>query len=545
MRRFVLSLCISLLLTLSFSAVNPVEACSGAIPPGNFPLDFFLDLPSGTLAMGDVNTVSESGINAVITVYHYLREPQEEGILLLSRARPEVIDLVESGRPYPTRCANLSRPIESGRHFIGNFIRAENGSYYGYLVTSDEDGIFRYYLRDQPEQLREFSYAELRLYLENRLSVEASEPEQFTYPRAVEVRLVTQTGEKYLLPVDQTTLVQIELASDIVCNPYVGTECTSSITAPNGIDTAYFYPLGSGAEENTSVDMLYLTAFEGETGVFSQRSDLLAVWTGNMLRLFATHSQYGLNTTFAYSPTLLASYTALPDDPLLTGAGAWNPNGRVFAFSTRSGVWLWDLLSPNPQPVLFLSAVDEPVRVRHYSPLGNYLALETGTRRYYRDNISGLEYPDGSFSPDDRLLAAYDTAASALTPTTLYMLMPQLSPARGWNNFQVEITQFEWITSTHYIFAACGEPFADAELQGFDQPWCKVRSLDANANMGEWFDGTAFDYEPVTNSLGILVDGDTILINGEQIDFSGQLNGQIVGLEQEPLIDLNYQHLDG
>lgn len=547
MRRFMQNACVSLLLVASFAAAESAQACSGARAPGAFPLDLFIDSITGTIATGVVRTVSESGFNAVLNVDRYLRDPQPEGTLLLVNERPEVIELVlNDGRAYPSQCGYLSSALESERRFIANLNRAPDGSYQGYVITSDESGVFELFLLEDPAQPRRFTYEELVEYVETRLDSVGRSPERYTPPRTVEVLLTTETGEMYALPVDTSTPRLLEVVSHPQCPPWMFTQCTDSVVAPNGIDLAGLYPEGSGVEEMLFVSGLYFPSFEGETAVFSLDSNLIAVWTGDRLRSFALAGLVSLNTSNSLLPIPLTAYTAPADDPLLTGAGAWSPNGRTFAFSTQSGVWLWDVLSPDVRPTLFRAASEEPVRVRHFSPLGNFLAVESGSRRYHIDLVSGREYPDGQFSPDDRMLAAYDTAATGLTPLTLYTTMPQFVPAIGWNLASVEITQFEWITTMRFMYASCGDPINDPELIGFDQPWCKVRVMQrGGGRLNGWFDGTLFDYDPVTQSIGILTDADTIRVNDELIDLAGLVEGEIVSLELAPLIDMEYLRMPG
>jgi WD40 repeat protein len=318
------------------------------------------------------------------------------------------------------------------------------------------------------------------------------------------------------------------------------------VRAPNGVDTAYFYPIGSGVESILNDDLRYTPVFEGQTGVFSVNSDLIAVWSDQTLRIFTTASQEGFSTQSLYqSARLPVSYTAPSEDTLLTGAGAWSPNGRTFAFSTQSGVWLWDALTPDAQPARLLTADDEPIRVLHFSPLGNYLALETPARQYHVDIVALETYPDGLFSPDDRMMAEYDTRAAGLTPMRLYTMRPVFEPLTGWQNYTMDVSQVEWITSTNYIVAACGEAILDPEIpSGFDQPWCKVwsRAVGIYTGFGEYIDGTAFDYDPMTRSLAVLAGGDSITLNGETFNFAGQLNSDIAHIKVIPLIDLDYRH---
>ncbi len=533
---------LALIFTFTFVVVNTAQACSGGYPPGAFPLDYILDSSDSIIAIGRVSTTGESRINAVLTVDHYLREPQTEGVLLLMQnSLPVIYNSIVEGRPYPVRCSYLSPEIEGGRQFIASLYRVDNGTHHGIVLTSDENGMFNFQMQDQPEVTRTFTTEELIAYVENRLGGETVKPEQYIIPRPVSMRLFTQTGETYFLPVDQSLPMLIEYPAKYRCGRFGDDDCTVIVTAPNGLDTVSFYSIGSGVEEWNTIDDLYNPRLEGEAGVFSKNSDLFTAWTGNQIRVFATAGQDGFDMGSSDGLTLLSSFTASPDDPLITGAGAWSPSGRIFAFSTQSGVWIWDALTLDTQPVLLLSATDQPIRVRHYSPLGNYLGLEDGTRRYYLDMISGREYPDGLISPDDRKLVAYDTSVTGLTPYTHHILLPEFTPL-GYDRAQ--ISQFEWLAPDEYISAECGEPIYGFDLKQFERQWCMVLWISNKYDESQWVDGTSFDYDPITESLGVVVDGHTISINGEVIDLSGVLTDDIVRLELWPVIDLNYQLMD-
>ena len=156
--------------------------------------------------------------------------------------------------------------------------------------------------------------------------------------------------------------------------------------------------------------------------------------------------------------------------------------------------------------------------------------------------ISQQEYPDGLFSPDDRLLVAFDTTSIDLTPLRLYRVLPELHPL--WGDHSQNISQFEWMDDKSYVYAACGKYIFDPEMPfRFDQFWCKVLSgFVNNYPGGSMVDGILFDYDPITHSLATLIDGDTITINGEIIELAGQTDSPIVGIELIPLIDMDYRN---
>lgn len=533
----------AVIFTLSFFAVNTAHACSGGYyPHGSFPLseilrDFGDNAPPRIIAVGRVQTAGESSINVVLHVDYYLENPQADGkILFLQDSLNTIRNSLVEGRMYPVRCAYLGYKVEEGRLFIARLIYTGIGSYRGSVMVADEDDVFRpvHYTSDP---IQTFTMEQMIDYMTEQLGHEPVAPERYVSPRPVSVDVMTDTGEWYKLPVDRSSSIRIEYQRG--CSWYEGENCTV-ITAPNGIDRVSFYPIGSGVEEHSTIDEMYTPSLEGEAGVYSSDSALLTAWTGHQLRVFVTAGQDGFGLRYSYGITPLRSFTTPSDDPLIAGAGAWSPNGRIFAFSTQSGVWLWDALTPDAQPVLLLSATDQPIRVRHYSPLGNYLALESGTRRYHVDIHSKHEYPDGVFSPDDRQLIAYDTSAEGMRPYTHYLMHPTFVQ----NDFRENrLSQFEWLSPNEYISAECGEPVYGLDLKEFEREWCMVLWRSKDSDRYQWVDGTAFDYDPITESLGVVVDADTIWINGEVIELSGLVDGDIVRVELTPLIDLHHELL--
>lgn len=188
---------------------------------------------------------------------------------------------------------------------------------------------------------------------------------------------------------------------------------------------------------------------------------------------------------------------------------------------------------------MLLPVTVDPVVVHNFSPAGNYLAVEMGARRYYIDIHTLQEYPDGYFSPNDRLLAAYNTQVDTFTDLHIYSVLPYLRPF--WDgSYSLSISQFEWISTNGLVLAACGEgqlPYRNQ--QEFEGPWCKVQHLVLGVSE-EWIDGNLFDYDPITESLVILQNDDNqVILNG--ISLNIDINEPILDVEIEPLIDLSFR----
>lgn len=533
-----LTICLVLVLSLSVMSSEGVQACSGGTPADRWSLDAtlaVLNIP--VLAVGRINSLSESSFNAVLQVDYYLKGTTEDKFLIFEYSNPRYIEVVMNGRPFPRNCDVVGFRLPAGRRFIAGLWRNDSGSYNGTVITENENGFFERRDPNNAEQTIFLTYEETLAYAVQSLNTILRTPQNSAMPRPATVQISTSSGNIYLLPVDQNML---HPTVSPYCAQYMLVPCTNHITAPNGMDSASFYPLST---EMIVADRPYAQAVQGETGVFSNASDLLTVWANGELQVYATMGQGGFGAPDMKNAHLLQTLAFDPADSLINNAGAWSPNGRTFAFSAASGVWLWDALTPDAEPTLFFPAQDEPVLVHHFSPAGNYLALETNSRRFNIDITSRQEYPDGLFSFDDRILAAYDTAAENLTPLRLYTVLPEFTPFYGWNNSDVEISQFEWVGNLEYVYAACGNPIYDPEIgTGFYQPWCKVFDIRFARNSAYRVDGIAFDYEPTTGSLATQIDGDTITINGEVIELGDQIDGSIIHIKLIPLIDLNYRN---
>jgi hypothetical protein len=534
MQQFVIAFIFILIIQVN---ENPLAACSGG--GGGYWLESFLDDETRIIAMGEVAMTTANGINSIITITHYLQMPQANGTLILKQLSMSANNLLESQRPHPARCSYFPQSLEAGTQFIASLSRSADGTYYGIIISADRNDVFSLYLGDgsQPVEPVEYTFEELTLYAESYLGRTAQPPEYFRFPRAIEIEFMTESGQAFLIPVDSTEPVAVPIFSSPDCFFLVQYDCTSSIVAPNGVDVAAFFPEDTDIESYYSADLRYAYFFEAETGVFSPDSALIAVWRDNQIRIFSTKFQTAFDGQFSEMPILIASHVIDPDDTLLIGAGAFSPNGFTFAFSTERGVWTFDLRRPQVPPTMVIQSENSPLRVLGFSPLGTYLSVQESDLNIYIDWITGQRYPDGVFSPDERLLAVYDTTAETHTPLTLYRMIPEFRPLMNWENYQPEISEFEWISPTQYVFAACGEALAYSEDPGFDEAWCKIsRSTTLRGISQRWQDGTQFDFEPVTQTLGVLVDGNSIAINGSIIEIPDLGAGAITSVKLTPVI---------
>jgi hypothetical protein len=533
--------CVVLLIGVSLAHVGIVEACSGSSyelgPFGRFLTQDY----NNDIIGGQIYALSDSGINAVFQIDQVIQGDKVPEFLLFYQDRPNVIvhERGLGGCQY-----KFSPRLPAGRRFIGRLGQWEYGGVYGGTIfIENEDGLFVIDNPDKPAETLSFTYDEIIDFAAQRLNSTPHAPQKTDKPRPVLTLLTTESGDRYVVPVHQSTATKVTDTSGlgIGCG-YSNPPLPTCLRAPNGIDTVTLTPIGTDPQRNSAPDY-YNSQIEGTAGAFSESSELITVWAGQKLNVYATGVQPGI-TGSLYGLSDLSELNFNPDDPLIAGAGAWSPNGRTFAFSSQSGIWLWDALIPGSQPTLFQATPNQPILVRHFSSAGNYLALSMREHRYYVDLATKKEYPDGLFSPDDRILAVYDPSGDTLF--TLYRVLPEMEPLWDSSYFPQVTSQFEWIDRNTYLYAACGEPmpqYRDFLPPAFMEPWCQVQKSYLNAYQEqEWIAGILFDYDPITHSLATLIDGDTITVNGETIELAGQTDSPIVAIELIPLIDMDYRN---
>jgi len=530
MRRFLLLF--SLCLTVIFLNLNSnVRACSGV---GVVFAPVLLNFHSAPLVVsGRISSLSDSGINAILDVEAVLKGELTNNRIILKRNSIEDLQMHEAGRGVATPCTQIAPRLEQGRQFVANLYPNISGSYIGSIATENDNGYFVLYDFSREKVRR--SYDEMIEYLSQEIHQMPTVPPSGLNPRPVVIHLFTDTKE-YQVPLNSMEAFEPYVSS--ICfapTEFDSNSCIKTVVAPNGIDKLSLLSVPIQSDVFRAYQVVQWTAIQGDDAVFSTQSDLLAVWRGQELRIYATPRQIGLSPESQYSTTLLTKWIMEADDPLITGAGAWSPNGRTFAFSTESSIWLWDTLQPNSQPTLLKRGA---MRVRHFSPNGNFLAVESDISSFYIDMYSLQAIPDGKFSPDDRLLALYDTTQNGLTPMQLYAVAPRFQSI--WNNYSEMILQLEWIDNNTLIYSACGDEPIYIESETLSEPnWCKVRKLELGVG-DEWFDGIQFDYDPITESLITLQKDNRVNLNGEILDFSDQISEPIIHVEISPEIDLAY-----
>jgi hypothetical protein len=553
MLRFSRVVCLLILLHQSLIVPGTTFACQG-IPGAE---SFLLNLESySTVIAGRILTVSNDRINAILEVDQILKGEVSSNRIVLMRNSIADIESYRAGRGLARPCQSMKQDLPTGVRFIASLYRGQSGYYDGVIIPENADGLFT--LQPSPETQISRSYEETISYLSEILQRMPNASQPGPSPRPVIIHLFTTT-EEYMVPLDN--LEPIPSIQEILCVIPISTigllsNCTTSFYAPNQIDYVSLFSEGVTTTAFT-VEYPFRYSVAGDSAAFSTNSDLLAVWRGQELRIYATLMQFQFAKHSYRDLNLLVTQSLAADEPLIPGAGAWHPNGRIFAFSSQSGIWFWDALQTDSQPALFMAAEQYPLLVRHFSLAGNYLVVEANSERYHIDIHSLHEYPDGEFSPNDHLLAAYDTQAVNLTELQIYRVLPNFEPLLTfqqpdpeiWDAFTVvpytyDISEFEWISNNDLLLTACGTGYPPSiHDPDFEGDWCKVGRITFGVG-SQWIDGFQFDYDPITESLITLLDGNKVNLNGEILDFSHSIREPIIRVQIEPVIHLHYQNFD-
>ena len=524
-----------LILSVSFMAIPQNKAIECIEPSVGFG-PFLLNLGHyTTVVTGQISSVSDSGVNAILQIDQVLKGELHSDKLLLVRNSVQDIESYFEGRGVVRPCEVMAPPLPEGRRFMASLYRSGSGYFDGAIIPENDDGFF--ILEDSPKDQIARTYEESVAFLAEQLDVVPTSIQPGPNPRMVKIHLFTDT-EEYVISADKTEPVKLPQSPECTVPLEIVPEaCISHIIAPNGIDTVSVFPVGSGAEGYSGSYALINHTVEGNAAVFSPDSQLVTVWREGELRVFAVPNRLGLSTKGTYQLQLVRS---LEVENLMMGAGSWSPNGRDFAFTNEAGVWLWDALTPDSHPTRLIPNDNGSALVRHFSPNGNYLALEHNGTRFHIDIRTLQQYPDGLFSDNDRLLAAYDTTTEPAA-LQIYAVLPSLEPLI--EGVLPTITQFEWIGNEAFIFASCDDGQSGFRLRNvsYDSP-CGVSRLQFGVG-GSRNRGRQFDYDPHTNSLVALMDDNTITLNGEILDLSSIIDEPIRRVGISPLIDLRYQDL--
>ena len=337
------------------------------------------------------------------------------------------------------------------------------------------------------------------------------------YPLPTSLYIRTVKGTEYELPVDIFPPKRLDIT---LADENGNTSRTSCIvincigSSPNGVDTAQVMPDGT-----IQILSFVGSSVPGNAFQFSTTSDAFAVWDTNQITIYAL--PYNRLGFCCNEITQINNFTITNTASNKTQV-AWSPDGRLVAFSDSTGLYLWDVFTFGSLPRLLATPFDTTITPRFFSRTGRYLAAQRGKHRFYIDMVNGLEIPDGVISPDDRNLLQFDTQSES--PLRFYRLAP-------FSNFTMlgdhkKIHQAEWIDKSRFWVVDCKSSQRES---------CSVW-FDGLTFGGGQYEGFAFDYDKLTQTLAIAMSGKRIGIFDptrmlNTYDFSNYLDGEIETIE--------------
>jgi hypothetical protein len=224
----------------------------------------------------------------------------------------------------------------------------------------------------------------------------------------------------------------------------------------------------------------------------------------------------------------------IPPDDLI-----WRADGMQLAYADSTGVWVWDVShwvmstecdcsDPSLTHVLAVSA-DEPLaRPTAFSSDGGLLRVEQdGEAVWIQITAPSTSYPDGFWSPDDRILITEKDEIPQFCARAMYFrcvaeelfveIADERQPARvhdvAWHSpFEVTL----WMCATDATDKCAAERY---QSHGYWHPTYATQSVERVR---------LFAPHPTVGHLA-LVSGDSLLIDGKPIDLTG-VEGEIVSL---------------
>ena len=509
--------------------------------------------------------IDEAGQNAVLQVEQYLAGGAGPEYMLFTQNEPAQVRGLLEGRMGLGDCNFLRQPLDH-HETLYLFLRRElNGNYEvvstlfnpemyrfptpestievfttgAHVGTAETEGRSDgelYAERGSGQQVHEREFIELIAEFSSEIPVEpnATAP----YPRWTPIHMVSSEGTQYLLPVDTNRLVVLvdetiqrwrhQFANYTIWNVGYCQYLVCGEISKDGLNIAR-------QRDDDEITVVLGQSITGQGFLFSPTSDTIAVWNGQQIDIYTLgyprlgQPRYGIEQ--------IASITIRSDNSAFIKQAAWSPDGRMLAYSDEEGLWLWDVYDLNSEPRLLLPATDDGIPfAREFSRLGRYLAITQGNARYSLDLVNGDRLPDGIFSPDERILLVFDNQADTPELVRCTLLNHQSCETQsGFFQNSIgdryylfnQILQIEWLNQFEFVVAACSSEFPEI---------CGIARVNAGSQ-GLWglnTEGFAFDYSRATDSLLVIKDAHTLVVEGEEIDLSTQLDGEIVSAQWLP-----------
>jgi hypothetical protein len=541
-------------------APHAVDACSGGVTLSVRGLIHFSDY----VVQATVSEVDDLGQNVILRIERYLTTDVGPQYVLLRRIDAIPLDYVLAGRSSGGDCLGLMPELRAGDTFYAFLKRDVNGHYRivqsmftaGDFTFEDSVATEEVYLegiaddenfaeRGTEQEVTEAEWLEI-IAKESQSTPSAPDISQ-PYPLKAPLLIHTDgSPNQYLLPVDGREPIEVTSdMGDMMHHPLsdLGIDAAGSCAeegcyqlSPDNLNIAV-------QKDANTIGLTWGVEVSGQASLFSTTSDTVAVWNDCDLMIFTTgYARLGHDWT---ESDLLNTVPLVPEGDCHDFArqAVWSRDGRWLAYSDADGLWLWDVYSPETDPILLLAPKENQIPVaRYFSPLGRYLAVSEGEEHYTLDIVTRTQFPDGIISPDDRLLLSFATTAlpakleiCSLTPFVcqeiLGMYVSRLDTDGETQMYAAPetINKVAWKNDSLFLAMVCVPE---------DPDFCSIFQWQPAAygwsmpDLVSW--GYDFDYDADNHQLAIVTSETRLTVNGRQIDLTGKIDGNITEVEWMP-----------
>lgn len=530
---------VTLLLLLLPAKQDRVHACSGG-GPDYIPLNEMIPRAEAII-VGHFVEQDDMRLNGIMEIEQFISaNPVNKYLLLIQSDSIRLAKAVHS-KIYEADCAYSTQPLTVQDQIVAFLYRNPDGSYgwYRAIIYTHPDEVHEIILHRSTGseghslEIERFTLDQLVKYIEDEGDEFFQLPQELLpYPLINPILIKTEDAREYLLPVDGSPPVQLEIETSrkMQRSPSCLTiPCTAY--SPNGMDIVLFTP------EGVIVNTLYAVSpiFSGDAGLFSPTGDAFVLWSKNRLQII---SLYYPNLGFD-DPRSSQIINEITIDAAIYPDPVWTLDGRKLVYTDQDGLWLWDALNPGVKPRLLVgNEAGRPV-ARYFSAHGRYLAVTQGEDRYTLDVETGARFPDGLVSPDERTLLAFDTAAEEFEVIIVWLAPPGRQKAVD-NLGNSRVSQVEWLNDRAFLMTRYAPHTCDVDTgECYPEGWVVTERLISGLgflnNVPHLFSyGSQFDYDARSNKLVTLIDDTTIAINGQNRDLAEWLNSPITEVQWLP-----------
>jgi hypothetical protein len=399
----VVMLCLLAVVGLPGGLPKTALACSGT--PMTFKESYDT---SDIFVKATVVEPDDLGQNAIVRVERYYKGGAGPEYVLLERKSLETIIGLGAGYLGGGDCNSWAEPIQRGDVIYFMASRTYTGAYFSSNVFAQEYFIYRnadnvadiFLNHGAPESFTESQFLK---YIKEQVGDAFVVPDsKHPYPRKAPLLVTTKDQKRYILPVDDETLLNLE------------TYIEQMSEDRRSYYSLRFRSFGRGKERClglnckaffVSGDMYYYESILDSCGTGGGYQAALFSPMGNYVvwsegKIFFNCKQAlltTLNTDNKNSAEALAIYAQ------------WSSDGRILAYNDLKGLWLWDERGNEENPRLLIPIEKGTAYARYFSPRNGYLAITWNGKPSTINLQTGVIFIDGLFSPNEEYFLAFGT----------------------------------------------------------------------------------------------------------------------------------------